>query len=171
MEFYDNDRVIINPLRLRSGTLCELEASLILYFSGRSRLSATIIEEQVKNVTSGSTKSIEAMHALKEQARSMKEALLLADFRRFGEELRSGWASKRATAHQVSSESIDHVMDVAMKAGAFGGKVSGAGGGGFLMIATPPERRPAILRELSALEGTVYNSVFTDHGATAWRVR
>jgi D-glycero-alpha-D-manno-heptose-7-phosphate kinase len=171
MEFYENDRVIINPLRLRSGTLCELEASLILYFSGRSRVSATIIEEQVKNVTSGSAQSLDAMHALKEQARRMKEALLLEDFKRFGEELRSGWAAKRATAHQISSESIEHVMDVAMKAGAFGGKVSGAGGGGFLMIATPPERRPAILRKLSELKGTVYNSVFTENGVRAWRVR
>ena len=172
MEFYGDDRVIINPLRLRRATVCELEASLILYFSGRSRSSAAIIEEQVKNVSSGSGNSIEAMHQLKEQARRMKEALLLADFERFGDELRRGWASKRATAHQITSDTIDHVMDVAMKAGAFGGKVSGAGGGGFLMIAAPPERKPGIQRELAALkEGIVFNSGFTEHGASAWRVR
>ncbi len=171
MEFYEEDRVIINPLRLRRGTVSELEASLIMYFSGRSRSSAAIIEEQVKNVNSGSSKSIDAMHELKDQARSMKEALLLSDFERFGDELRKGWASKRATAHAISSDSIEHVMDAAIDAGAFGGKVSGAGGGGFLMIATPPERKPAILRALSGFEGTVFNSVFTEVGATAWRVR
>jgi D-glycero-alpha-D-manno-heptose-7-phosphate kinase len=171
MEFYVGDRVIINPLRLRRGTVSELEASLILYFTGRSRSSAAIIEEQVQNVSASNTKSIEAMHALKDQARQMKEALLLGDFERFGAELRRGWNSKRATAHQISSESIESVIDVAVKAGAFGAKVSGAGGGGFLMIAGPPERKPAIVRALSELQGTVFNTVFTEQGATAWRVR
>lgn len=171
MEFYGGDRVIINPLRLRSGTISELEASLILYFTGRSRSSAAIIEEQVKNVTSGSGRSIDAMHQLKEQARHMKEALLLADFARFGGQLRSGWASKRETAHQISSNAIDQVMELALSEGAYGGKVSGAGGGGFLMIATPPERKPAILNKLLALDGRVFNSVFTEHGAKAWRVQ
>lgn len=170
MEFYANDRVIINPLRLRRSTISELEASIVLYFTGRSRASAAIIEEQVANVSKGSTKSIEAMHALKEQARGMKEALLLADFRKFGDELRQGWESKRATAEKVSSSLIDHVFEVAMQEGALGGKVSGAGGGGFLMIATPPERKPAITRKLSELEGQVFNSVFIEHGAAAWRV-
>ncbi|MEQ1719201.1 MAG: hypothetical protein ABL907_24990 [Hyphomicrobium sp.] len=171
MEFYANDRVIINPLRLRRGTVSELEASLILYYTGRSRSSAAIIEEQVKNVTSGSTKSIDAMHALKQQSRGMKEALLLGNFNRFADELREGWTAKRAMAHQISSDSIDTVMNTAMEHGALGGKVSGAGGGGFLMIVSPPERKPTILRHLKAHGGEIFNSVFTDHGATAWRVK
>lgn len=171
MEFYENDRVIINPLRLRRSTVSELEASLILYYTGRSRASAAIIEEQVKNVTSGSTKSIEAMHALKQQSRGMKEALLLGDFRRFADELRQGWTAKRATAEQISSDVIDQVMSTAMVNGALGGKVSGAGGGGFVMIVSPPERKPTIIRELAGLGGHIFNSVFTEHGASAWRVQ
>jgi D-glycero-alpha-D-manno-heptose-7-phosphate kinase len=171
MEFYGNDRVIINPLRLRPGILAELEASLIMYYMGRSRSSAKIIEEQVKNVNAGSSKSIEAMHSLKQQAQSMKEALMLGDFKLFAEELRKGWNSKRATATQITSSAIDDVMTAAMDEGALGGKISGAGGGGFLMIACPPERKPAIVRRLDSMNGRVFNSVFTDQGASAWRVR
>ena len=171
MEFYGQDRVIINPLRLRRGTISELEASLILYYTGRSRASAAIIEEQVKNMTSGQAAPIEAMHALKHQVQGMKEALLLGDFNRFAEQLRAGWSSKRATAKEVSSSAIDQVMEAAIAEGALGGKVSGAGGGGFIMIATPPERKPAILRKLATLDGQVFNSVFTEQGASAWRVR
>lgn len=170
MEFYEGDRVIINPLRLRRGIVSELEASMILYYTGRSRKSAAIIEEQVKNVAAGSVKSIDAMHALKQQSRGMKEALLLGDFVKFAGELRQGWDAKRATAEQISSDAIDTVMSKAMEAGALGGKVSGAGGGGFVMIVSPPERRCAILRELSGLGGQIFNSVFTEHGASAWRV-
>ena len=171
MEFYGDDRVIINPLRLRSGVIAELESSLVLYFTGRSRSSAAIIEEQVKNVSLGSGKSIGAMQELKEQARSMKEALLLSDFERFGEVLRKGWTSKRQTAQEISTSAIEGVLELAIANGALGGKVSGAGGGGFLMIATPPERKPDIVRELSRLEGQVMHCTFTDEGARAWRVR
>lgn len=171
MEFYKDDRVIINPLRLRSGTVSELESSLVLYFTGRSRSSAAIIEEQVKNVSAGSGKSIAAMQELKEQARHMKEALLLADFDKFAEELRKGWQSKRETAHEISNSAIDLVLETAIRKGALGGKVSGAGGGGFLMIATPPERKPSIVRALSDLDGQVMHCTFTIEGAKAWRVR
>ena len=76
MEFYEGDKVIVNPLRIKSQYLHELENNLVLYFTANSRESATIINEQVKNVNSKNEKSIEAMHQLKEQARMMKEALL-----------------------------------------------------------------------------------------------
>lgn len=171
MEFYENDRVIINPLRLRQATVFELEASLIMYYTGRSRSSAAIIEEQVKNVNSRSTKSIDAMHALKDQAKGMKEALLLGRFDRFADELRHGWSAKRAMANLISSDAIESVMEAAMAEGALGGKVSGAGGGGFLMLVAPPERKPAILKRLTQFDGRVFNTVFTEEGASAWRVR
>jgi D-glycero-alpha-D-manno-heptose-7-phosphate kinase len=171
MEFYGGDRVIINPLRLRASTRSELESSLILYFTGQSRSSAAIIDEQVKNVKGKSQKSIIAMHALKGQAQAMKEALLLGNFETFAELLREGWISKRATAREVSNPQIEAAMEVATSLGALGGKVSGAGGGGFVMIATPPERKPAIVRKLGELDGRVVHAVFTEQGATAWRVR
>ncbi|WP_198672193.1 GHMP family kinase ATP-binding protein [Pseudogemmobacter bohemicus] len=171
MEFYGDDRVIINPLRLRRSIVSELEAGLILYFSGRSRASAQIIDEQVRNVKSGATKSIEAMHRLKDQARQMKEALLLGDFPAFGEVMRQGWSAKRDMASTISNDGIEAVLDSAMAAGAHGGKISGAGGGGFIMISVPPERKPTVLRALKAHDGTVFNCTFTSEGAQAWTVR
>lgn len=170
MEFYAGDRVIINPLRLRSAAICELEASLVLYFSGRSRASASIIDEQVSNVLKGQSKSIEAMHQMKLQASQMKEALLLGNFVAFGEVLRSGWQSKRAMATNISNDEIDRVLEAAITAGAHGGKISGAGGGGFMMISVPPERKPNVIEALSAFPGKVVNFVFTNDGARAWKV-
>jgi D-glycero-alpha-D-manno-heptose-7-phosphate kinase len=171
MEFYADNRVIINPLRLRDGILSELEASLVLFYSGRSRDSAAIIAEQVDNVLNDDPRSIGAMHVLKDQARAMKEALLLGDFAAFSAELRRGWAAKRDMAHRISSGEIDTILDAAMEEGALGGKISGAGGGGFIMIAVPPERRPAVIHRLAGFAGQIFNAVFTDRGASAWRIR
>lgn len=171
MEFYAQDRVIINPLRLRSSAVAELEASLILFYSGRSRDSASIINEQVANVRSGNAKSLDAMHAMKAQALRMKEALLLGNFTEFGEQLRLGWTSKRAIAHNISNYQIDEVLEAAIAAGAYGGKISGAGGGGFVMISVPPERRPLVLNRLKNFPGQIFNCVFTQEGARAWKVR
>ncbi len=171
MEFYKDDRVIINPLRLRHSIVAELEAGLILYFSGRSRASAQIIDEQVRNVKTGAVKSIEAMHRLKGQARQMKEALLLGDFPAFGEVMRQGWNAKRDMASTISNDGIEAVLTTAIAAGAHGGKISGAGGGGFIIISVPPERKPAVLRALQSHDGFVFNCTFTSEGAQAWTVR
>jgi D-glycero-alpha-D-manno-heptose-7-phosphate kinase len=171
MEFYANDRVIINPLRLRTSAVAELEASLILFYSGRSRSSAAIIDEQVQNVRSKNQASIEGMHALKEQARYMKEALLLGDFQAFGEHLRQGWQSKRSIAHNISNNQIDDILMAAIDSGALGGKISGAGGGGFMMIAVPPERKPAVLARLKTFPGEIFKCILTQEGARAWKVR
>lgn len=171
MEFYADDRVIINPLRLRRWIISELEAGLVLYYSGRSRSSAAIIDEQVRNVQTGQTRSIEAMHQLKDQARQMKEALLLGDFDAFGRVMRAGWRAKRDMAANISTDEIERVLDAAIAAGAHGGKISGAGGGGFVMISVPPERKPAVLRALIGFSGQVYSCHFSQEGAQAWTVQ
>jgi hypothetical protein len=98
-------------------------------------------------------------------------ALLLGNFTEFGEQLRLGWTSKRAIAHNISNYQIDEVLDAAIAAGAYGGKISGAGGGGFVMISVPPERRPLVLNRLKNFPGQIFNRVFTQEGARAWKVR
>ena len=99
MEFYAEDKVIVNPLRIRSQYLHELENNLVLYFTASSRESAGIINEQVKNVHEKNVKSIDAMHQLKEQARMMKEALLKGRLNEFGEILDFGFLQKKQTSH------------------------------------------------------------------------
>ncbi|MEO6837565.1 MAG: dehydrogenase [Ginsengibacter sp.] len=168
MEFYEDDKVIVNPLRIKSEYLHELENNLVLYYTSTSRESASIIDEQVKNVNSKNEKSIEAMHQLKEQARMMKEALLKGKLNEFGEILDFGFQLKRRMAHNISNSTIEEIYEAAKKAGATGGKISGAGGGGFMIFYCPENTRYAVINQLNKFGGEVKNYRFTKYGLTTW---
>lgn len=168
MEFYGDDKVIVNPLRIRSEYMHELENNLVLYFTATSRESAAIIKEQVKNVNEKNEKSIEAMHQLKEQSRMMKEALLKGKLDEFGAILDFGFQQKRKMAHNISNSSIEQIYDAAKNAGATGGKISGAGGGGFMIFYCPGNTRYAVIETLNSFGGEVKNYSFTKYGLTSW---
>jgi D-glycero-alpha-D-manno-heptose-7-phosphate kinase len=168
MEFYEDDKVIVNPLRIKSQYLHELENNLVLYFTATSRESASIIDEQVKNVNSKNEKSIEAMHQLKEQARRMKEALLKGRLDEFGAILDFGFQQKRRMAHNISNSRIEEIYEAAKSAGATGGKISGAGGGGFMIFYCPGNTHHAVVEVLKKFGGDVKNYTFTKYGLTTW---
>jgi len=170
MEFLKDDNVIVNPLRIRSEYLHELEHNLVLYFTSTSRESATIIKEQQKNVTNKNAVSIAAMHQLKEQARRMKEALLKGRLHEIGEILDFGFAQKRLMAANISNQSIEAIYDAAKAAGASGGKISGAGGGGFMFFYCPANTRYSVINALNKFGGEVRNFSFTKNGLTSWSV-
>lgn len=170
MEFYEDDKVIVNPLRIRSEYMHELENNLVLYFTATSRESATIITEQVNNVNSKNEKSIDAMHHLKEQAKMMKEALLKGRLDEIGKILDYGFEQKRLMAHNISNTSIEAIYDAAKKAGATGGKISGAGGGGFMIFYCPRNTRYAVMEVLKTFGGEVRKYSFVDYGLTTWSV-
>jgi D-glycero-alpha-D-manno-heptose-7-phosphate kinase len=170
MEFYADERALINPLRIKNWIICELEASLVLFFTGVSRESAHIIADQSSNVKSGSLDALSAMHGIKHEALVMKECLLRGDFVGLVESMRLGWENKKRSAKTVSNPHIDEIYATAMKAGALAGKVSGAGGGGFMLFFVPTEKRMDVIRALSLFEGQVSNCHFTKHGTQAWRV-
>lgn len=170
MEFYADERAIINSLRIKNWIICELEASLVLFYTGVSRESAKIIADQSDNVKSGSVTAIEAMHGLKHEALVMKECLLKGDFTGMVDSIRQGWESKKRSAKTVSNSHIDEIYNAAINAGALAGKVSGAGGGGFMMFFVPPEKRMDVVRALGHFNGQVSNCHFTKHGTQAWRV-
>ena len=170
MEFYADERVVVNPLRIKNWILTELEASLVLYFTGVSRQSATIIEEQKKNVEAKSQSSLDASFALKREAVSMKESILKGDFEALADSLRSGWEFKKQLAQQVSNADIDRTYDIALAAGAKAGKVSGAGGGGFMFFLVDPPRRMEVLRALQALGGQASGCHFSKNGTEGWRL-
>lgn len=169
MEFYEDDRAIINPLRIKTWIICELEASLVLFYTGVSRESAKIIADQSNNVKAGSA-ALDAMHGIKREALIMKECLLKGDFNGIVNSMRQGWESKKLSAKTVSNQQIDEVYNAAIEAGALSGKVSGAGGGGFMMFFVPPDKRMEVVRTLSRYEGQVSNCHFTKNGTQAWRV-
>lgn len=170
MEFYDNDKVIVNPLRIKSKYLNELENNLVLFYTATSRESATIIKEQQKNVQQKNDSSIEAMHQLKEQSRMMKEALLKGRLGEVGEILDFGFQQKRKMAANISNSKIEEIYEVAKKAGASGGKISGAGGGGFMSFYCPGNTRYDVIEALHPFGGEVKQYSFTKYGLTTWSV-
>lgn len=168
MEFYSGDKVIVNPLRIRSEYMHELGNNLLLYFTNTSRESASIIREQVRNVNDRNEKSIEAMHQLKEQARMMKEALLRGQLNEFGSILDFGFRQKRNMAENISNSRIESIYDMAIRSGATGGKISGAGGGGFMVFYCPRNTRFAVAENLLRNGGEIKNYSFTQEGLTTW---
>jgi len=170
MEFYADDRSIINPLRIKNWILCELEASLVLFYTGVSRESARIIADQSNNMKEGSLDTLEAMNGIKNEALVMKECLLRGDFAGIVDSLRLGWENKKLSAKTVSNPHIDKIFNTAIDAGALAGKVSGAGGGGFMLFFVPTEKRMKVIKALNKFEGQVSNCHFTKNGSQAWRI-
>jgi D-glycero-alpha-D-manno-heptose-7-phosphate kinase len=169
MEFGPGEKVIVNPLRVNHSTLAELEASLILYFTGVSRESARIIDDQSKLLEQKRQGSLDAMHQLKRDACAMKECLLLGDLKGLAKVLGHSWEAKKRTSSHVSSEQIEYIHGLAIRHGAHAGKVSGAGGGGFMMFLADPAERPRVVRALQAEQGQVMTCHFTQSGASSWR--
>lgn len=170
MEFYKNDKVIVNPLRVKSKWLHELENNLVLFFTETSRLSSSIIAKQSENVKKKNTKSIDAMHSLKEQSVNMKEALLQGDIDNIGKILHAGWEHKKAMAEGISNPHLENIYSAALKAGATGGKISGAGGGGFMIFYAPYNSKFKVIEALNKLGGRVMSYKFTQHGLTTWTI-
>jgi D-glycero-alpha-D-manno-heptose-7-phosphate kinase len=171
MEFHKDGSVLVNPLRVRDAILSELESSLVLYFTGISRESARIIDDQVATVSSGAGKSMEAMHRLKDEAVSMKAYLLRGEIPLFYQAINQGWMAKKETSGSISNPKIEMLFAEAMAAGAVSAKLSGAGGGGFVMFFTQPEKRSRVVARLSELGGQVYPVSFTHTGAHHWSVK
>jgi D-glycero-alpha-D-manno-heptose-7-phosphate kinase len=168
MEFFDDDKVIVNPLRIRDTYLHELENNLLLFFTATSRESATIIKEQQSNVNDKQDASIEAMHQLKIQANQMKEALLKGQIHQIGDILDFGFEQKRKMAKNISNPLIEKIYNAAKKAGATGGKISGAGGGGFMIFYCPKNTRYAVIDALKQFSGDINHYNFTKRGLTTW---
>ena len=168
MEFYGNDKVIVNPLRIRQEYLNELENNLVLYYTATSRESATIIKEQQSNVQQKNVASVDAMHQLKEQSRMMKEALLRGKLHEIGQILDYGFEQKKLMAKSITNSLIDDIYTAAKDAGASGGKISGAGGGGFMTFYCPGNNRHKVIEALLKFGGEVKNYHLTQVGLTTW---
>jgi D-glycero-alpha-D-manno-heptose-7-phosphate kinase len=171
MEFYENDKVIVNPLRIKQHYLHELENNLLLYYTATSRESATIIARQSRNVEEKQKGSIEAMHQLKVQAQKMKEALLKGRVHEIGEILDFGFRQKKQMAEGISNSMIEEIYQSAKRAGATGGKISGAGGGGFMTFYCPGTSKYAVIEVLSKFGGQVRPYQFIKHGLTTWTMQ
>jgi D-glycero-alpha-D-manno-heptose-7-phosphate kinase len=168
IEFLPEERVIVNPLRIRRDYLNELESALVICFTGQSRRSDTIISEQVSGLKALNAETTKSMHKLKSDALEMKSALMSGDLKGMATVLNESWQAKKRTAAGVSNSTVDGLYDIALKAGAWGGKVSGAGGGGFLMLLTDPENRYGLISALNAAGGSGGAVKLIFDGAEGW---
>ncbi|MEE0909885.1 MAG: dehydrogenase [Bacteroidales bacterium] len=170
MEFYAENKVIVNPLRIKESIMNELARNIVLFYTSTSRSSADIIERQQKNVVANNTQSIEAMQQLKKQAVLMKEALLRNELDKIGDILNLGWEYKRQMAKGISTDLFEDVYKAALNAGARGGKISGAGGGGYIFFYCPDCVRYKVIEALSNFGGKVRRFEFTKQGLQTWQI-
>jgi len=168
MEFYDEKRVIVNPLRIKNWIIDELEASMVLYFTNITR-EASQIEHEKKSLLEDK-KSLEAMHEVKKDAILMKEYLLKGDIKNFAKILGKSWAAKKRVSDSISSNEIDKVYNIALNNGAISGKVSGAGGGGFMFFMVEPTKKLQLIRALNEQQGKVINFEFVKDGTKGWKI-
>lgn len=168
MEF-EGEQAIINPLRIKPEFINELQYNLLLCYTGGTRLSARIIDSQVRNFVSGKRETVEAMDLLKQNAVDMKKALLTGRLQEFGELLAFGWEQKKRMSDRISNAAIDEMYEEAKKAGAIGGKITGAGGGGFLMLYCRFDRRHKVAEKLERLGGGIVDFQFEEKGLQTWR--
>ena len=170
MEFFNNDNVIINPLRIPSAILNELSMNLLLYYTGISRDSSKIIESQIKSAHNQKGKSFDALMQIKKQAMEMKNALLRGELNSIGELLDWGWDLKKKTSCKITNSNIDETYRIAKKAGATGGKISGAGGGGFMIFFCPRNTRYEVIEKLSEFGGEFRRFQFEKKGISTWTI-
>jgi D-glycero-alpha-D-manno-heptose-7-phosphate kinase len=170
IEFLQDGAILVNQLKIKQKIVSELEASLVLYFTGVSRSSADIVKQQMNNVLQKNTDSIDAMHQLKEESIAMKRHLLRGDLRGFATTMQASWQAKKRMAAEISNPLIAHIEKVARRAGSIACKVSGAGGGGFMFFFVDPDDRIKLVEALAAEKGQVSGCHFTTEGASAWRL-
>ena len=169
IEFHD-DRVVVNPLRIDSDIINDLEAHLMLCYTGQIRTNAGLITKQIDLASQGRATTHRGMERLYELCFEMKEALLKRQLEDFGHMLHEAYVSKKEMNPDVSSGTIaDLLYDKARKHGALGGKLLGAGGGGYLLIYCPTARRHEITQEIESAGGRVASFNFDEKGLQAWR--
>ena len=163
------DRVVVNPLRVRDDIVNELEISLMLCFTGVTRESTNIIADQTSRVESKQDSALEGLRAQKQLAVQMKTALLRGELRDFGALLGEAWTQKKKMSPYITTPRIDEAYEVACATGALGGKVTGAGGGGYILFYCDFARKHRVAEALEAMGATVSEFSFERGGVTTWR--
>jgi D-glycero-alpha-D-manno-heptose-7-phosphate kinase len=169
IEFH-TDATIVNPLRIKPELVAELEYSLLFVYVGGVHFSSHIIENQMSHFASGRAETVDAFDRLRELAYEAKNALLLGRLGVFGEILDEAWRKKRMLTDEISNPRIDEIYSEARQAGALGGKLSGAGGGGFMFFFCDPQKRFSVQDRLKKMGAEVVNFSLTQEGVRSWTI-
>ena len=168
IEFRSETDVVVNPLRIEPRTLSELEYNMLLVYTGATRVSATIIKSQVAGLTEKRADVTSAMDEMKRLTLEAKDALLTGRLDEFAQLLHEEWLAKKRTSEAVSTARIEELYEEARRLGVVGGKVSGAGGGGFMFLYCPFDRKPEVTKRLTELGCDVVPIAFARHGMESW---
>lgn len=163
------DHVVVNPLRIPADTVMELEHNLLLAYTGRTRQGDHIIEDQTQRFEKSESGAVEGLRMQKQLAVDMKNALLQRRVGDFGALLHEAWQAKKRMSDRISSDYIDEMYEEAMKAGAIGGKVTGAGGGGYMLFYCRYDKKHHVANRLIELGAGVTEFAFAHEGLRTWR--
>ncbi len=163
---FDANGVDVNRVRIRPNTIDELQYRSILCYTGQSRESATIIDSQVKKFNSGQNE--DALDAAKALVLEMSNAMERGNIRRAGEILDESWRIKKQFSDKITNPRIDEMYNTAKANGAIGGKVSGAGGGGFMYFICDYDTKYKVAKELQKLGARVTDFAYEPNGVTSW---
>jgi D-glycero-alpha-D-manno-heptose-7-phosphate kinase len=164
------DRVVVNPLKVSLDVMNELQYNLLLCYTGTMRLSAHIIQDQVDRYERREATTMQALRELKALTIEMKNALLRRELDNFGELLHREWQCKKMLSSKISNPRLDGLYETAREYGALGGKITGAGGGGYLLLYCPADRKHSVAAKLKELSCTIIDISFEPMGLQTWRV-
>jgi len=167
---FNGDNVVVNPLRISQDIVNELEHNLLLCYTGSTRLSDRIIEDQTSRYINKEEHVVEGLRKQKELAVAMKSALLRRRLREFGALLHEAWEFKKRLSPKITTPVIDEMYEEARRQGAVGGKISGAGGGGYMLFYTPFERKHGVAAALKRIGAVPVPFAFELRGLQSWRV-
>ena len=168
IEFRNEHEAVVNPLRIEPEILHELEYNMLLVYTGATRASNRIITSQIAGLSDRQPRVVEAMDRMKQLTLEAKDALLTGRLADFAEILHEEWQAKKRTSESVTTPHIDEMYAESRRLGAVGGKVSGAGGGGFMFLYCPFDCRPAVTERLRQLGGEALPMAFVPDGMQAW---
>jgi D-glycero-alpha-D-manno-heptose-7-phosphate kinase len=151
IEFEQHGGVTVQPLLLETATISELESNLLLFFTGGQRDARAVLSHQVTAIEED-PRTVDRIQGMVDLSYEMRDLLLAGDLDAFGRALHRGWEMKRGITSKISNTTIDDLYARARDAGAIGGKLAGAGGGGFLLLYCPKPAQPCLREALSALQ-------------------
>jgi D-glycero-alpha-D-manno-heptose-7-phosphate kinase len=166
---FEKDRVIVNPLRISQGVVNELEHNLLLCYTGSTRRSDHIIEDQKRRYEDNDEQTLHALRQQKQLAVHMKNALLQHRLDDFGNLLHCSWESKKQLSPKISNSVLDEIYAEARNHGAIGGKITGAGGGGYMLFYCPFKKKHKVAAALRKMGATATEIAFDNHGLQTWR--
>ncbi len=168
IEFFA-DHTVVTPLRIRQETVNELEYHLLLVYTGGTRTSARIVDTQMERYRRREPGAVSGLDEIKRLAIELKGVLLRERLDDFGRLLHEAWEAKKQLATAITNETIDDLYATAREAGALGGKILGAGGGGHLLIYCPIHRKREIAAQIERRGGRIVPCAFEGRGLQTWR--